>query len=38
MASEYSTVPAWKEALRRRKRRVVDKVGFGSTPGDPWDA
>lgn len=37
MALEYSTVPAWKEALRRR-RRVVDKVGFGSMPGDPWDA
>ena len=38
MALEYSTVPALKEALRRRRRRVVDKVGFGSTPGDPWDA
>lgn len=38
MALESSTVPAWKEALRKRRRRVVDKVGFRSMPGDPWDA
>ena len=30
-ALEYSTVPAWKEALRKRRRRVEDKVGFGSS-------